>query len=228
MFLLPLAALALGAASAPEPPASASEIGRSFVCPEALADDAARTAALKSFMDAASKAAPHESIARLLMLRRSLLEKHHCQATLRNIDAAEARVRDGEVDAQAWQPIGSAAGVSVSISSTYLKPYADPRDPAAYAVETFAKVELAEPAVTNATHTTYDAVVSHNIYYCRAGAFALIENDYFLKGRLVLKEPEPKQIMGAAAVYKVQPISPGSLNQPVARAVCASDPGSTA
>ena len=225
MFLL---ALALAAAPGAQPPASAAALDRGFVCPEALPDDAARTAALGAFMNAASKAAPHESIARLLMLRRSLLEKHHCEVTLRNIDAAEARVRDGEVDAQAWQPLGSASGVTLSISSSYMKPYADPRDPTAYAVETFAKVELAQPAVTNATHTTYDAVVSHNVYYCETGAFALIENDYFLKGRLVLREPEPKQTMGAATVYRVQPISPGSLNQPIARAVCASDPGSTA
>jgi hypothetical protein len=212
----------------PGPPASFADMDRAFVCPEALPDDAARTAALRDFIDAAAKAAPKESIPKVLQYRRSLLEKHGCLRTLQSLEDSEARVRNGAVLDQAWAPVVSGPVIALSVSSTYVKPYEDPRDPAEYAVETYVKLSLRTPSETNATHTRYDQVVSHNVYYCRTGRYALIENDYFFSGRLVLKDPSPPRAFGSQTVYDVTAIPAGSLNETAARSVCVSNPGSTA
>jgi hypothetical protein len=222
------AALALVlAAVEPAPPAAFAEIDRSFACPEALAGDQARMDALKDFMTAAAKAAPAESIPRLMQYRRRLLEKHSCAQTLRSLEQSEARVRAGQVLDQAWVPIGSTPTVQLFVSATYVKPYEDPRDPTAYAVETYVRLTLSAPAETNVTHTRYDQVVSHNVYYCGKASYALIGNDYFLAGQSVLKDPSPSQTVGAQTVYEIKPIPSGSPNAAAARSVCAANPGGT-
>lgn len=224
-----IAAMALMlAATEPEPPAAFAEIDRAFVCPEALANDQAKMSALKDFMTAAAKASPQASIPGLMQYRRRLLEKHGCAQTLHSLEESEARVRGGQVLEQAWVPIGSTPQVRLSVSGTYVKPYEDPRDPAAYAVETYVRLELSTPAETNVTHTRYDQVVSHNVYYCGKASYALIENDYFLAGQEVLKDPSPGQAEGGQTVYEVKPLTGGSPNAVAARSVCASNPGSTA
>jgi hypothetical protein len=197
-----------------------AEIDRAFVCPEAEPGNDARPSALHRFFDTLAKAAPDESISDALRYRKALLRKHHCTRTLANLDAADAAVRAGAVWDQAWAPINTGAGAELFGSTTIVDPYDDPRASDELAVETYVKVVFPTRRQTNVTRITYDALVSHDVYYCRSHRFALVENDYFLAGKPVLKDPSPPLPTGPTTRYQIAPITPGSLNVAAARWAC--------
>jgi hypothetical protein len=208
--------------------ATLADIDRTFVCPETLPDQASRNAALGSFMRDLTQAAPTDTIPEAMEYRRALLAKHGCIGTLRNLADHDAAVRAGAVLDQAWVPLAQSPRAKLWLSTTYIKPFADPRAPTDRAVEAYVRIDFAELAVTDVTHTAYDQIVSHNVYYCGSARFALIENDYFLKGSEVLKDRSPVEAMVAAKpVYAVKPIAPGSINAPSARAACGAINGET-
>jgi hypothetical protein len=219
-------ALIAGAARAAAPRPDFAAIEKAFVCPETLADDQARKDAIAAFMDAVAKAAPGMSIADLLLYRRELLENHGCARTLASLAAGEAAVRAGAVLDQAWWPVGDAPSVSLFVASDYLKLFVDPRFPGEHAVETFVKLQFAAPRQTDVTQVTYDLVISHNVYYCSTHRYALIENDYFLKGQPVHKDPSPVAAqLGSIAVYALTPTPRGSLNEVASRWACGARSG---
>ena len=200
-------------------------IDKAFVCPENLPDENARMVALHDFMNAMVRAAPDKSVPDVLLYRRTLLQSHGCTQTLKSLDAAEAAVNRGDVQDQAWFPLDSGIpNIKLSVSTSYLKIYTDPRLPGR-AVETYARVDLTQPATTNATHTRYDQVVSHVVYYCQANAYALIENDYFLAGQSTLKDKSPVAVAGSRPLYATAPIPPRSLNAIAAAATCGATKG---
>jgi hypothetical protein len=199
---------------------SASAIDRQFVCPEALPDDQARSDALKSFMDNMSKAAPDEGIVDVLNYRKVLLQKHGCAKTLGNLQASQDAVLKGAVLEQTWFPVLNNPNFSLSVSASYLKPYLDPRYPNARAVDAYAKVTFAANQQTNVTHHTYDAVVSRSVYYCDNKQYALVENDYFLSGAEVFKDPSAASVVASTNVYDLVPTPPASLNEIAARWAC--------
>jgi hypothetical protein len=203
-------------------------VDRDFVCPEQMPSDAARMAALKAFMENVAKATPDASVLHILEFRRALLEKHHCERTLQNMQQADARVLGGAVLDQPWLPINGPPRAELYVSAGFLRLYIDPRRPTEHAVETFVRTKFPAPAETNVTHVRYDEVVSHNVYYCQSHAYALVQNDYFLGGREVLKDPSPPQVIAGKTVYEIDPVPPGSFNELASRAVCASEPGSAA
>ena len=86
----------------------------------------------------------------------------------------------------------------------------------------YVKLTFATPQETNVTHTSYDTVISHNIYYCGTARFALVENDYFLSGKQALRDPSPAIRTGSTDVYEIAPSAPapecGGL-QPACRAI---------
>ncbi len=41
---------------------------------------------------------------------------------------------------------------------------------------------------------------------------SVIENDYFLAGRPVMKDPSPAKQVGGVSVYDLAPTPPGSMN----------------
>jgi hypothetical protein len=205
------------------------DIDRAFVCPEALPDQASRNAAIGKFMQDMTEAAPKDSIPEALDYRRALLVKHGCTDTLRSLAAHDAAVQAGAVLDQAWVPLGQNARTSLWLSTTYIKPVIDPRFPTDRAVEAYVRIDFAGSAVTDVTHTAYDQLVSHNIYYCGSARFALVENDYFLKGSEVLKDRSPiETTVAGTPVYAVKSIMPGSLNAPAAKSACGSIKGDTA
>jgi hypothetical protein len=209
--------------------ATLADIDRTFVCPETLPDQASRNSAIGSFMRDMTEAAPKDTIPEAMEYRRALLAKHGCTDTLRNLAAHDAAVRAGAVLDQAWVPLGQSPRARLWLSTTYIKPFADPRFPTDRAVEAYVKIDFVEPAVTDVTHTAYDQIVSHNIYYCGSARFALVENDYFMKGTEVLKDRSPiEATVAATPVYAVNPITPGSLNAPAAKAACGSIQGGVA
>jgi hypothetical protein len=216
LFLAPLF-LASPAAAA----TTLADIDRAFVCPETLPDQPARNAAIGKFMQDMTQAAPKDTIPEAMAYRNALLAKHNCADTLRSLAAHDAAVRAGAVLDQAWVPLGQSPRGKLWLSTSYIRPFADPRFPTDRALETYVKVDFAEPAVTDVSHTTYDQIVSHNIYYCGSARFALVENDYFLKGAEVFKDRSPiAATVAATPVYAVQPITPGSLNAPAEKAAC--------
>jgi hypothetical protein len=220
-----VAALVLALAFTGPPNADFAAIDKAFVCPESLPDEKARIAALHDFLDAVTRAAPDKSLPEVLVYRRTLLQTHGCTQTLKSLDAADAAVVRGDVQDQAWFPLNSGlADVELSVSSSYLKLYHDSRL-AGRAVETYARIDLTRPAQTNVTHVTYDQVVSHVVYYCQAHAYALIENDYFLAGRLVLKDPGPIAVAGQPPLYATTPTPPNSLNAIASAAACGATKG---
>ena len=66
-----------------------AQIDRSFVCPESLPDDEARSAALTLFLKQVAAVEPHISITELVDYRVNLLRKHQCVVTLANISRRE-------------------------------------------------------------------------------------------------------------------------------------------
>ncbi len=218
-----LLALMLAVQSPPDNAFAA--IDKAFVCPESLPDPEKRMAALHAFMDAVSRAAPDKSVPDILVYRRALLQSHGCDQTLKNLDAAGAAVVKGDVEDQAWFPLDSGrADVKLAVSTSYLKLYTDARLQGR-AVETYARIDLAAPAQTNATHITYDQVVSHVVYYCQANAYALIENDYFLTGKPVLQDKSPVAVPGPPPLYATTPTPPNSLNAIAAHWACGATQG---
>jgi len=221
--------LALAPAVAADKTAAFAEIDRTFTCPEALPDAATRQTALHGFMDSVATAAPTVTIPQMLAYRQNLLKKHACQETLRNIEAAEQAVARGDVRAQAWLPIAELSGVKILASANYLKPYLDPRHPQDSAVETFDRLVFESPRQTSATRVSYDEIVSRNVFYCRSEGFALIENDYFLSGRLVLKDASPSvETAGASKLYAIEPLHADTPNAAAARWACTASSGEVA
>jgi hypothetical protein len=59
-----------------------AQIDRTFVCPESLPSDEARTDALKLFLDQVAAAKPSTTVAETTRFRVAMLRKHQCQETL--------------------------------------------------------------------------------------------------------------------------------------------------
>ena len=218
MIALPVPA-APQAASEP-PPLAAIDSG--FVCPEKLGSDSERKSVLAAFVKAYAQARPDATVAEMLAYRRALLTKHGCTGTLRRLDAADVAIAAGDVRSQPWFPILDTGGIKLAVSATHVTPTLDPRSPDEKAVDTYTRIQFAVPAVTNVTHTRYDEVVSHNVYYCESRRYALIENDYFLAGTLAFKDASSiaARSSGGAALYEIDAIPPGSLNERAASRAC--------
>ena len=215
--------LVLTGAGNAAPTRSLSDIDRNFVCPEAMTSDEARSAALKRFFDDYGAVEPQATPGDLIRYRQSLLLKHGCTKTLDSIHAANTSVQTGgDVKRQAWLPIGQGDGVSLFVSTDQLLPVIDPRSPSERAVDAYARIVFSGPQTTNVTHVRYNEVVSHNVYYCDSSRYSLIENDYFLHGREVLKDASP--VMGTGPyggkLFAVEAIPLGSLNASVTRWAC--------
>src|SRR5208337_4718481 len=58
------------------------QVDQSFVCPEDLPTDQAKTDALKLFMDRVAAIQPNITIGEIIEYRVSLLKKHRCEKTL--------------------------------------------------------------------------------------------------------------------------------------------------
>ena len=212
-----LGILTLGLVTSPSAgqdiPNGFAEIDRTFVCPEALPDDAARQRALREFFTATAKANPSETVEQATAYRLRLLQKHACKATLDHMNAADNAVRGGAVLDQAWLEVGRNDIGHISVATTNARLYLDPRAPNGHAVEVYAKLEFAAPRIAKAGHVHYDTVVSHAVYYCRAHAYALIENDYFLDRQPVLKDAQsPEAKVGGIDVYQRTSTPQGSFN----------------
>ena len=177
----------------------------------------ARAAELSRFFRDAPAGA---SIFDIVASRKLMLQQHGCAKTLSNMQAHEAAVVGGEVLDQAWFPIDGPGVAKLAVSSTYLKAFLDPRSPGERAVDTYARLQFAEPQETDATHVRYDELVSRTVYYCGSSRHALVRNDYFLKGARVLADPSPSVTVAGVVVWPVEPTRPGTLNAKVAAAAC--------
>lgn len=212
-------ALLLGAAP---PTGSLAELDRQFICPEAMRSDADRMAGLRGFFERYVAAVPNASPTDILAYRRLLLARHGCRKTLASVDAADRAVAAGDVRRQAWVTVTQRAGVELEMSTNHVGPVLDPRFPAEQAVDAYARLTLSAPAVTDATHTRYDQLVSHAVYFCRTQRYALVENDYFLEGRLAQKDPSPAVAHGPSGqpLYAIAPVPAGSVNADASRWAC--------
>lgn len=195
-----------------------------FVCPEALPNDQARSDALRAFFTAVQSEVPHATILDALHFRYETLQKHGCQQTLRHMEVAAPPSRD-EPGELTWLKVefDGSPGETFAISDIGLVPVVDPRSPAEHAVNAYVRLTFSRPQETNVTHVSYDTVISHNIYYCGTARYALVENDYFLSGKQVLRDPSPAIRTGSRDVYEITPVTPGSPNaaalQPACRAI---------
>jgi hypothetical protein len=230
LALIALASAPLAAEPAPadrsDVAAAFADIDRQFICPESLSDAAARQAALSSFTKSVAAVAPSITAPQLLAFRRKVLTRHGCTQTLQSLEAADRAVEAGHVEVQAWLSIGHLPGLEVFVSTSYLKPFLDPRRSTEPAVDTYDKLVFEGPRQTNVTHVTYDEVISHNVFYCRIGSFALLENDYFLAGTSVLKDASPvEKTFGATKVYAIEQIHAETPNAAAARWTCSAADG---
>jgi hypothetical protein len=215
-----LTIFAVSAAGQAAPAAAADAMDKQFVCPEAMKNDAQRSTSLDAFMQAFGRAHPDATVADMLLFRREMLNKHKCTRTLQNLQAEQDAVELGEVDAQAWLPLGSTSrGITLSVSMDQLKPFVDPRFPTEKAVEDYSLVAFNQPRKTT-THVEFDRVVSHEVYYCSRNQYAVVGNQYFLADKSVLTDSGPVAEVDGAQVYQTVNIPNGSLTQAIARWAC--------
>lgn len=88
-----------------------AQIDRTFVCPESLPSDEARSDALKLFLEELAAVQPTITVKQLAEFRVAMLRKHRCLATLANIGvapAAEAAPATRNTDH--WERAGSISG----------------------------------------------------------------------------------------------------------------------
>ncbi len=204
-----------------ELPTIPDNLDRGFICPETLPNDQARAEALRAFFTAVRSEAPHATILDAVHFRYETLQKHGCRQTLQQMQAAAAPSSDppGEIT---WLPVpfGGAPGETLAISDIGLVPVVDPRWPAEHAVKAYVKLTFPSAQESNPIHVNYDTVISHNIYYCESGRYALIENDYFLSGKPAFQDPSPATHIGSTDVYEITPVRPGSPNEAAVPPAC--------
>lgn len=207
-----LAGLAPALGRAQDAAEAFADIDQAFVCPEALASDEERSVALRDFVAAVARAAPDRTIPQVLFYRRQLLMKHGCSQTLRNLDEADAAIRNGEVLKQPWMAFGRSPDFTASIAASNIKPYLDPRYPTERAVEVYVKLAFYTPQPNAKGKVDYDQVVSHQIYYCDVARYALIERDYFLDGKSVFKDEGKPDKASGVDVYERLTVPQDSVN----------------
>jgi len=194
---------------------SLQAMDREFVCPETMQSDADRMASLHAFFTAYASEHPGNTPTQMLEYRRILLIKHHCAQTLKRIRAADKAVEDGEVEVQAWLPIGKQDGASLSMSTNHNLVTLDARFANEKSVAAYARLKFDRPGMTTATHMRYDMVISHSIYLCQSHRYILEDNTYFLNGRRVIKDEG--EIVGQSKdgkpVYAVNDVPDGSVNE---------------
>jgi hypothetical protein len=207
-----------------------AQLGRDFVCPEALPDQTARNTALANFFGGYSRAKPDATLLDMIAFRQAMLAQHGCSATLGAVQAANAAAEAGDdFSGQLWWPVAETGAFRLSVSLTYVRDVLDPRAPEDRPVELLARLTLPASAETSATHTRYDEVFSRSIYYCRSARYALVENDYFLGGKRQLHDPSPVgRTPEGTTVYKMAPIPPGSPNAAMAAWACRAPHGGVA
>lgn len=212
------AAVVAGSPGASDPLVS---VEKAFVCPESLPSDETRREALQSYVETASAAYPAFGLTRLMLLRRGLLAEHDCDQTLNNLRRDENRVLAGQVRDQAWAPIVTKPTVQVYLSGSFLEPFHDPRLPDDRdAVETFIRVVSTVPLPLGDNAGDYDELISHVIYYCGSNRMAEVENDYFLAGRGMVRDPKPARTVSQQTVYDLEDVPPQSLNDIAMDSLC--------
>lgn len=108
-----LALLAADVAARAQPAARQTlvQIDRTFVCPESLPSDEARSDALKLFLEEVAAVQPTITVKQITDFRTALLRKHQCRGTLANIDAASgSAAAPGIRKTDDWERAGSISG----------------------------------------------------------------------------------------------------------------------
>jgi hypothetical protein len=206
-------------AAAPQGEAGSSTLlgrmDKGFLCPETMRSDAERMASLRAFFSAYAAANPEATPTDMLAYRHVLLMKHHCAKTLDQIAAAEQAVREGDVERQAWLPIGNHDGIALAMSTDHVAVTLDARFSNEKSVDAYARLEFSGPATTSATHVRYNVIVSHSLYLCQSHRYILEDNTYFLDGKRMLKDEG--QIIGrlddGKPIYAVRDVPNGSFNE---------------
>lgn len=94
--MLTLLAFALPAfASAATPHMSDSQFDSQFRCPESLPSTQARDQAVRQYVDWVRQNHGNWTVTQLVTFRFQLLEKHHCEQTLKNIRAFQQQIGHG-------------------------------------------------------------------------------------------------------------------------------------
>jgi hypothetical protein len=207
-------------AQAPPPP----DVDRDFVCPELLDDDGARLRQLTTFIATVGLSNPSLSRPDILAYRRQLLQKHQCARTLQAQKASQDNVQNGDVQDQTWLKLGANAEVTLAIGPDSIGVLTDPRHPEQRVSEAYVRASYSAPQRLAQNQVTYDEVVSHALFYCPSGQRALVENDFFLRGKPVLKQPsQPESVTpDGVAYFTVTPVPQGSLNAVAVRWICGS------
>jgi hypothetical protein len=90
-----------------------AQIDRTFVCPESLPSDEARTDALKLFVEQVAAVQPIVTVKQLTEYRDAVLRKHQCRATLAQIGVAPAvQPTPATRNTDHWERAGSISGPS--------------------------------------------------------------------------------------------------------------------
>ncbi len=122
-----------------------------------------------------------------------------------------------------WLELGINKQIHIDIAAPGARPYVDPRLPNTKAAEGYFRAVFAQPRQT-ASGAAYDRVLTHDIFYCGAARYALVELDYYMGDKLVQRVERPSTLYNGEKTYSAADVSSGSVNEIAYREACAVEP----
>ncbi|MDB5985281.1 MAG: hypothetical protein JWR16_334 [Nevskia sp.] len=207
---------------------SEAAFSKTFRCPEDLPNDQARKDALKTFLVWAGQRDTNITVTKIVELRTRLLEEHHCEKTLANIRQSElppgaSRYQCTAQDRSRHFTDQKDAGcVAVPIEDGWVNLISQPQAlvdvlPSGNVKEDdgtkiWTQFYLAEPVSTEDGLRQYNHVKGVTKYYCKSKQQRLIQADYWLNDRLVLRTSSANSV--------IEEIEPGTLAETIYEYAC--------
>lgn len=212
-----------------QPPLSDAAFSKMFRCPESLSSDDARKNAINDFLTWAGQRYPNLTIEKVVKLRTRLLDEHHCEKTIANIESSSAQANGpprnlciGDDKRRYFSDQTGSNCTSVPLNRGWVNFHSEPKVivdimPSKIVRERdgtkiWAQFFLAEPVDSNDGRWRYDYVKSVTKYYCGTKQQLLIQGIYSLNGKPTYERTSTESI--------VEEIEPGTLAEDIYEYAC--------
>jgi hypothetical protein len=212
-----------------QPPLSDAAFSRTFRCPESFPTDKDRKDDLNRFLRWAMERYPNLTVKDVVELRTRLLEEHHCERTLANIESSVGTANTsprnlctGDDRKKYFSDHAGRNCTPVPLNTEWVNFYSGPKVVVdimplkivreADGAKIWAQFFLAESVASDDGRWRYDYVKGVTKYYCRTKQQLLIQGTYSLNGSTVFERGSTDSI--------VEEIEPGTLAEGLYEYVC--------